>query len=225
MRKKGKSTPRTTLFCICCASLTHAPFFFSTFHWTQKSTGSSYGAVLKPPRSPGSFRGPLITHNICTVEQSESIFSSSSPKASLPLLLLLLVHSCYLQICGYLLRSTRPRDLLPRTQVWNERDIDSMNERLKDLMTTMRSPHSSTTNMDTNQNNSPRPTNDNGGNSFIQPHSSASLSAENPMDMDVPLTFAEESFSGLPPGWRRLNEREGWRPAPIGVCVRAVPTN
>ena len=29
----------------------------------------------------------------------------------------------------------------------------------------------------------------------------------------------KEDASQLPPGWRKLSERDGWRPAPIGVYV------
>ncbi|KAI0336190.1 hypothetical protein GY45DRAFT_1316295 [Cubamyces sp. BRFM 1775] len=29
----------------------------------------------------------------------------------------------------------------------------------------------------------------------------------------------KEDASQLPPGWRKLTERDGWRPAPIGVYV------
>ena len=32
----------------------------------------------------------------------------------------------------------------------------------------------------------------------------------------------ERASSSLPPGWRKLSERDGWRPAPIGVYVRCA---
>ena len=34
----------------------------------------------------------------------------------------------------------------------------------------------------------------------------------------APSTEPAESIQ-LPPGWRKLTERDGWRPAPIGVFI------
>lgn len=90
--------------------------------------------------------------------------------------------------------------------------MDSMNERLQNLMTTIRS--------------TPAPTNDSSSNNAQSDLSSLpTAGTSESMDVDGgegPLTLAEDGFPELPLGWRRLSERDGWRPSPIGVHVGGV---
>ncbi|GBE78457.1 Las1-domain-containing protein [Sparassis crispa] len=78
---------------------------------------------------------------------------------------------------------------------WNSTDIDLMQQRLSAVLALARAPDA--------------------------PSSSATgaLGAQ-PPNITNPM---EPVCTGLPPGWRLLSEKDGWRPSPIGVHVPRVP--
>lgn len=170
--------------------------------------------MFKQPGSPRAGLAPPISINpkyTSHIELGKTRTSTSIRFRSIHIFI-----NIYLYILTIL---TTPTAQLPDNQGWHERDLDSMNERLQNLMTTIRSATPSTTNI-------PRPTADNGSSTTnVQPTFPSSPPAGTLMEVDGtegPITLAGESFPGLPPGWRTLSEKDGWRPTPIGTHVSAV---